>query len=459
MSSTEVSVDKAETGVKPSAQPASVSFFDPALSQVRRHVFLQWGKTVLILCTFILGILSLFWAVQYKLETRFHKLTVWVVDFDGQVEPYRNTAPVVGPAVVNVIEDIQQTNSEALGYTIKAPADFNNDPWAVRQSIYDEHAYAAIIINANATALLRSAVTTGNTSYDPLGAAEFVIISARDEATYYNYILPQFWSVDQAVRSAFGPRWIQNLTSSSANLNLSAVPAQALNPAIGFTQTDLRFFGPAVISPATSIGLIYLIILAFFNTPFMMPVHLQFIKTPADKPALKIPQWLLWRICSNIGTYFTLSLFYSFVSLAFQIPFSNPPASPVEPATNPNAYGHGSFVVYWMLNWVGMCALGFPCENMAMIIGFPWSALFLIFWVITNVATGFYAIDLAPGFFRWGYVWPLHRIVEALRTILFDTHSRIGLDFGVLFVWIAVSIALFPFAAKFMQWKQKRGWA
>lgn len=345
--------------------------------------------------------------MQYKLETRFENLTVWVVDFDGQVEPYRNTTPIVGPAITHVVEETVRTNPEALGYTIRSPADFDHDPWAVRQSVYDEHAYAAIIINANATALLQGAVTGGNTSYDPYGAAEFVIISARDESTYYNYILPEFWGLEQAVRSYFGPRWIQNLTSSTTT-NLTQTPAQALNPAIGFTQIDLRFFGPAVISPATSIGLIYLIILAFFNTPFMMPVHLRFLKTP-NSPALKIPQWLLWRIASNIGTYFCLSLFYSFVSLAFQIPFTNPPASPVQPADNPNAYGHGSFVVYWMLNWVGMCALGFPCENMAMIIGFPWSSLFLIFWVITNVATGFYALDLAPGFFRWGYAWPLHR--------------------------------------------------
>lgn len=50
-------------------------------------------------------------------------------------------------------------------------------------------------------------------------------------------------------------------------------------------------------------------------------------------------------------------------------------------------------------------------------------------------------------------------VVEAIRTILFDTHSRIGLDFGVLFAWIGFSICLFPLAAAFMNWKIKRGWA
>lgn len=45
---------------------------------------------------------------------------------------------------------------------------------------------------------------------------------------------------------------------------------------------------------------------------------------------------------------------------------------------------------------------------MAMLLGTPWTALWLIFWVISNVATGFYPIPLAPDFYRWGYAWPIH---------------------------------------------------
>lgn len=48
-------------------------------------------------------------------------------------------------------------------------------------------------------------------------------------------------------------------------------------------------------------------------------------------------------------------------------------------------------------------------------------------------------------------------VVEALRTILFGTHSRIGLDFAVLLIWIAVSLAFYPFATFIMRWKMKRG--
>lgn len=148
-----------------------------------------------------------------------------------------------------------------------------------------------------------------------------------------------------------------------------------------------------------------------------------------------------------------ISLVYSLVSLAYQVPFSSSPASPTEVAFNATAYGRASFVVYWALNFVGMCALGLACENVAMVVGQPWTALWLIFWVITNVSTSFYAIELAPGFFKWGYAWPLHNIVEATRTILFNVHSRIGLNFGVLAAWAAVNTVLFPFCCYFMRWK------
>lgn len=126
------------------------------------------------------------------------------------------------------------------------------------------------------------------------------------------------------------------------------------------------------------------------------------------------------------------------------------------PPSGATAYGHATFVVYWLVNFVGMCALGLACENVAMVVGQPWVALWLIFWVITNVSTSFYSIDLAPGFYRWGYAWPLHQVVEASRQLLFDLHSRIGLNVGILLAWSAVNTALFPLCCYFMRWKGER---
>jgi hypothetical protein len=61
-----------------------------------------------------------------------------------------------------------------------------------------------------------------------------------------------------------------------------------------------------------------------------------------------------------------------------------------------------------MVNYFGMIALGLACENVAMVVGQPWTAFWLIFWVISNVSTAVYSITLAPRFYFWGYAWPLH---------------------------------------------------
>ena len=190
----------------------------------------------------------------------------------------------------------------------------------------------------------------------------------------------------------------------------------------------------------------------------------QYLK-PEGHPPLKFWQLIIWRWFSTIAAYFMLSLAYSLVSAAFQINFygDNPVSSPVESTVttgnykNPSAYGNGSFPIYWMLNFFGMIALGLACENMAMIVGQPWTGCWLIFWVITNVATAFYPIDIEPGFYKWGYAWPLHYVVQGSRQIIFDLRETLGIDFGVLIAWGAVNTALFPFACWFMRWKSKNG--
>lgn len=193
-------------------------------------------------------------------------------------------------------------------------------------------------------------------------------------------------------------------------------------------------------------------------------VPVQYLK-PEGHPPLKFWQLIFWRWCATISAYFMLSLAYSFISLAFQISFYSDGYSLADTEvartsgdySNPAKFGDGTFPVYWMVNFFGMIALGLACENATMLCGQPWTALWLIFWVITNVSTSFYEISLAPDFYRWGYAWPLHYVVEASRTVLFDLHSNLGLDFGVLIAWGAVNTLLFPFCCYFMRWRSQNG--
>lgn len=431
-----------------------------------------------MLATFILSVMSIYWGVLSHVDENRPALKIYVVDFDGQIAPYISAEQaLVGPLVVKTAMKQNSSPKPHVGYFNPPPSFFNNDPMQVREAIYAFDAWAALIVNPNATALLRAAVSQGNASYDPLGACQFVYVEARDQTTYPEYIYPELNQLQTEIVSQFGKMWTGVVMGNSSipRQNLQKAP-QALSPAIGFSQYNLRPFGPPQAIPTVNIGLIYLIIVAFFSFPFFMPIHSKFM-SPEGHPPLHFRQLILWRWISAILIYFFLSLAYSFVSLAFQIPFNNPPAPHTEVASNPNAYHRGTFPVYWMINFVGMIALGLCCENVAMVVGQPWMALWLIFWVITNVSTGFYSLELAPRFFYWGYAWPLHNsksphhvrsfgyadpdglsyvVVEATRSTLFDLHSRIGLNFGVLFAWCAVNTALFPLCCWFMRWKTMR---
>lgn len=402
----------------------------------------------------MLAALALYWAVLFHIEDNMGVLTVKVVDLDGKVAPYDNVQPLIGPIVTRLAQQtVSETRRRSLGYKVVSPDDFGYDPVKVRRDVYDFHCYAAIIVNSNATALLEEAIDSGNSTYDPTGAIQMVMVSARDEWIYHNYIMPQLEKFTRALMSEFGPTWAQQLaTNNSITKEMLAAAPSAVNPGISPLQIDLRPSHPPTATPPVTVGLIYLIMMAFFSFSFFFPIHQKYL-TPKGHPPLHFWQFIIWRWLATVLSYFFVSLAYSLVSMAFQVSFSDPAASPVEVALRATAYGRGSFVVYWMVNFVGMTALGLACENVAMLAGQPWTALWLIFWVITNVTSAFYAVDLAPGFFRWGYAWPLHHVVEATRTIMFNLHSRIGLNFGVLAAWVAVDTVLFPLCCQFQRWK------
>lgn len=229
---------------------------------------------MLILFVAILVVLSLFEGVFHNLPTNTKSLVVYVVDFDGQVAPYTGGAPLIGPLVVKATEAMIGSNHPHLGYVTLPPSDFDNDPIAVRKAVYDFKAYAAIIINANATALLRQAVEQGNSSYDPYGVGQIIYVTARDQTTIPSYIVPQLTSLQRGIITQFGSSWAQSVLQNTTLSQSAAKAPQAVSPAIGFTTYDLRPFGPPGATPWVSIGLIYLIVIAFFSFSFFLPIHL-----------------------------------------------------------------------------------------------------------------------------------------------------------------------------------------
>ncbi len=190
-------------------------------------------KQDLLLGIGIFAFLCLFWGAIFRQAKHVKNLRVWVVDFDGQA-PYTNTTPFVGPFVIQTVNKIKSGGGMVPGYTIASPSDFGNDPLKVRESVYKNLAYGAVIINANATALLEAAVKQGNASYDPLGACQIVYNTARDQTTISSNIVPALTILQKSITSIFGKAWIDHLLQSNvsaSDMHLDVSP-QAISPGI-----------------------------------------------------------------------------------------------------------------------------------------------------------------------------------------------------------------------------------
>jgi hypothetical protein len=223
--------------------------------------------------------------------------------------------------------------------------------------------------------MLYQAVATGNTSYDPLGACQLVYQDSRDDTNWNSFLFPMISPFMTQAQSQVGERWarmvLQNMSDSTALANIQAVP-QAVNPAIGFSEFNLRPFYPYTSIPAVSIGLICksstllaglshdilqttanyiaidLIIVSFFSFSFYMPIHMQYL-SPQGHPPLKFPQLIGWRWAATITAYLFLSLAYSFVSMAFQINFTN--TNPITSETQATMTEYGMFTPICVLSF------------------------------------------------------------------------------------------------------------
>ncbi|KAF5386486.1 hypothetical protein D9757_005894 [Collybiopsis confluens] len=99
-----------------------------------------------------------------------------------------------------------------------------------------------------------------------------------------------------------------------------------------------------------------------------------------------------------------------------------------------------------------MLSLGLALEAMFTLLTIRGVPFFLILLIIGNVSVCFMPIDVLPHIYRYGYAFPFYNISCAVRTILFGTKNKLGLNFGILLVWTAISCITLPL----FQWMMRR---
>ncbi|GLB45512.1 putative protein of unknown function (DUF3533) [Lyophyllum shimeji] len=405
-------------------KPFSRSFFDKNNAAQRSIYFkVLIGGTFSIIVV-IFAIFPIFWGAIWKTPVR--NLQGWVVDFDGGL---------VGQTVVQALTSQQVSQAGKVTWSAVPASQFPSGLGQLGEAVLEERTWVAIAIHAGSTANLQASYENPNVSYDGSSAISVYAAEARNENAFRSLIRPSAQAALDQICAAFAKQAVARLTSSP-NLTalLTTSPQTVLTP-ISYTFHILAPYDIPVASAVTFVGLIYQLILSFFIVMICNSAR----EASGVNRNLTLRSLIIARYVSTFGAYFFLSLFYALLSLAFQLDFTR-------------KFGHGGFVVFWMLNWAGMLAVGLALESLLTLLTVRFMPFFMIIWIIANVSVCIFPIEVLPIVFRYGYAMPFYNVSHAVRCIVFGTKNTVGLNFGVLIAWTAVSCFTLPL----IQWFVRR---
>ncbi|VDC07685.1 unnamed protein product [Peniophora sp. CBMAI 1063] len=387
---------------------------NPATRGLRMTYIKILGILSAVLLVYMMGVLSIYWGALYSSPQQAHKLDAWIIDSDGGI---------VGQAITQAFLNFTGP-STSLNYVVAQPA--RTDPAALEDYLVNqERAWLIIQINAGASANLTAAAQSADATYNGSLAVTLYGDEARNEDAYDTVILPQAQGILQQTVEQFAAQYVAQLPGQGVNVTALAAQAPSiLTLPIGFTERNLRPFDVPVATAVEFVGLIYLLVISFILSLIHWGAR---VEATHLEDHLSFTSLIAARIVNPFIIYFFMTLFYALISRGFQAPFSR-------------FYGPAGFLIYWMMCWMGMSALGFATESVITLTTPRLIPFFLLIWIISNVSTALLPIDLLPGFYRYGYAMPFYNVSRTVRALIFGTRNQIGLNFGVQFAWIGVSI-------------------
>ncbi|KAF9475554.1 hypothetical protein BDN70DRAFT_813978 [Pholiota conissans] len=428
----QASRDDADAVTLPATPPSSKAHRGPfsyhflgkekEIVEARRiFVTILFQRTMLVVVSILL-VFSVYWAAVQRLPAR--SLQGWIVDFDGED---------VGQFVANALKATTSFGPTITWNVRDAAAEFPNGPDDLLQAVLNEACWVAVAINPGVSKSLNESLAGSGSSYNSSNAIAAYSLEGRNENAFRAVLRPTVTTALDSITHSYAVKRVSSLLTSNAPI--TNISPDILTRPVYFTFQNLRPFDVGVATAVTFIGLIYLLILSFIvvNSGIMARA------TSGLDDKLTTASLIRVRVISPLICYLPLTLAYSLLTLAFGFPFDR-------------YFGRGGFMAFWMLSWFGMAAAGLALESMTTLLTGKYIQIFMVLWIIGNVAVCLWPIDALPVLYRYGYVSPFYNISRGVRAIAFGTKNDLGLNFGVLSVWIVISCISLPL----VQWYRRR---
>lgn len=414
-------------GIKPPSPFPKYPFFAPENKVMRLKLVKIYTAIMVAFWIFFLGVWPIYWGSMYHRDSRLINLHYLVVLEEDRMAPVSQALALA-------------TDSNEMQISASWDFDSNLTEAEVKQLIHKQEYWAAIYVTGNDVS---KNLTNAFLFVENVTVASYVRCfyeTGRDPATMEAIVEPVLFKFalyfQQALQTQIYPSIIKNLTSEQF-AKLQETDVLTSYPIIQYT--DGIPVKPVTNGPL-QVGLIYIIITTFFEVMWMTQLY-----GSVAKSALTI-HYIIFRMLLSQLNYLFISLAFSCLNAAFQIPMSNT--------------WSGGFGTFWMVSYLTMSAVGGVNQNVSLILFAifpPLMGFWILFFAMVNISATFAPIPLCPEFYRFTYAMPIKNAYELMKVVLFNTsHKDVGRCFGTLIAWIVANNLLLPICMAFFSWNMKK---
>lgn len=375
----------------------------------RKHFLMpKMAMGVVILVTF-LAIMSNFFGTAFRQTSRIKALKMLAVDYDQGT---------INEAVAAAYGRLRGDSYPTIEFR---KADEFPDADSVRQAVCRGDYWAGIYTHSNASSRLSNALAGGveASSYASTDALTYIYNQARYPTVADGEILSGIQELVAAARTAYHQSASGISAFSSLNTSSSSAVAAYLEPIAATSD---------IIMPTTQGTRVY------YNTAFMVvPILAQFFLVLAMNGISTQHQVFTHAHIRDVWVMrFAIGKVYAFLSALVM-------AGYLWAFREDWSVDGRDFFLTWMVmwlhaevNWVIMEAL------IASYIPLPFISLFVVSWVMVNVASAIFPFELSPGWYRWGYALPAHETYEMLIYVWSGCANPFRVALPVMFSWLVL---------------------